>query len=420
MDSNVIRIGIDEKNPLIEILIPPIEQEREYKKLPSLDAISNIASVAAQAAPTLMIAKELANKTIMEVVIHGNLAKAADGNGLRAFSRASNGQFTEHARLYNTDSLSKIVNTAAVWQIASVVVAQKHLADINKKLENLQDGVNRISDFQQMERKSKIQAIFDSLKEKTELLAHLEPEQRKNFLNYSIISKYDDDLKQIYFHLKNEFSKYGSRKVEHKESFGTATLKADIENKINELNELNELAFICLNLRLICCHLIDHLGDINSIKEPIQQRILEELENFWTLTLKIKESIKEEICDMSSWVNEAEKVVKNNKGKIIASSIPFGLGPIGLGVAVLAGTVGSLVDKNSKDKLGSLELRKGDLTKMVNLFFIECSKKYDFTKELSNQRTQFLIEKEPPTILAFQKLDDQYLLCMNTGQKIRV
>ena len=57
---------------------------------------------------------------------------------------------------------------------------------------------------------------------------------------------------------------------------------------------------------------------------------------------------------------------------------------------------------------------------MVNLFFIECSKKYDFTKELSNQRTQFLIEKEPPTILAFQKLDDQYLLCMNTGQKIRV
>ena len=380
MDSNVIRIGIDEKNPLIEILIPPIEQEREYKKLPSLDAISNIASVAAQAAPTLMIAKELANKTIMEVVIHGNLAKAADGNGLRAFSRASNGQFTEHARLYNTDSLSKIVNTAAVWQIASVVVAQKHLADINKKLENLQDGVNRISDFQQMERKSKIQAIFDSLKEKTELLAHLEPEQRKNFLNYSIISKYDDDLKQIYFHLKNEFSKYGSRKVEHKESFGTATLKADIENKINELNEL---AFICLNLRLICCHLIDHLGDINSIKEPIQQRILEELENFWTLTLKIKESIKEEICDMSSWVNEAEKVVKNNKGKIIASSIPFGLGPIGLGVAVLAGTVGSLVDKNSKDKLGSLELRKGDLTKMA-LYTT------NFTEPLSYQDSAFL------------------------------
>ena len=417
MDSNVIRIGIDEENPLIEISIPSSEQEREYKKLPSLDAIVNIASVTAQAAPTLIIAKELASKTIMEVVIHGNLAKAADGNGLRAFSRASNGQFTEHARLYNTDSLSKIVNTAAVWQIASVVVAQKHLADINKKLENLQDGVNRISDFQQMERKSKIQAIFDSLKEKTELLAHLEPEQRKNLLNFSIISKYDDDLKQIYFHLKNEFAKYGSRKVEHKESFGTATLKADIENKINELNELNELAFICLNLRLICCHLIDHLEGINSIKELIKQRILDELESFRALTLQIKASIKDEIRNMSSLVNETEKVVKNNKGKIIAAAVL----PLGLGwAAAAAWTTGIAFDKDSKDKLGILELRKGELTKMVNLFFMECSKKYEFTKDLSNQGTQLFIEKEPPTILAFQKLDDRYLLCLNTGQKIMV
>ena len=414
MDSNMIRIGIDEENPLIEISIPSSEQKREYKKLPSLDAISNIASVTAQAVPNLMIAKELANKTIMEVVIHGNLAKAADGNGLRAFSRASNGQFTEHARLYNTDSLSKIVNTAAVWQIASVVVAQKHLADINKKLENLQDGVNRISDFQQMERKSKIQAIFDSLKEKTELLAHLEPEQRKKILNFSIISKYNDDLKQIYFHLKNDFEKYGVKKVEHKEMFGTASLKADIEQKINELKEFNELAFICLNLRLICCHLIDHLEDITPIKELIQHRILDELENFRTLNLQIKESIKDEIRDMSSLVNETEKMVKNNKGKIIAAAVlPFGLG---LATAALAAGI----DKDSRDKLGTLELRKGELTKMVNLFFIECSKKYEFTKELSNQGTQSLIEKEPQTILAFQKLDDRHLLCLNTGQKIMV
>lgn len=409
----MIRIGIDEENPLIEISIPSSKQKREYKKLPSLDAISNIASVTAQAVPNLMIAKELANKTIMEVVIHGNLAKAADGNGLRAFSRASNGQFTEHARLYNTDSLSKIVSTAAVWQIASVVVAQKHLADINKKLENLQDGVNRISDFQQMERKSKIQAIFDSLKEKTELLAHLEPEQWKKFINFSIISKYDDDLKQIYFHLKNDFEKYGVKKVEHKEMFGTASLKADIEQKINELKEFNELAFICLNLRLICCHLIDYLEDITPIKELIQHRILDELENFRTLNLQIKESIKDEIRDMSSLVNETEKMVKNNKGKIIVAVLPFGLG---LATAALA----AKIDKDSRDKLGTLELRKGELTKMVNLFFIECSKKYEFTKELSNQGTQSLIEKEPQTILAFQKLDDRHLLCLNTGQQIMV
>ena len=57
---------------------------------------------------------------------------------------------------------------------------------------------------------------------------------------------------------------------------------------------------------------------------------------------------------------------------------------------------------------------------MVNLFFIESSKKYEFTKDLSNQGTQLFLEKEPPTMLAFKKLDDQSLLCLNTGQKIIV
>ena len=89
-----------------------------------------------------MTAAEIANKHIMEVVIHGDLAKAADGNGLRAFLRATNGGITEHARLYHADSLSKLVNAAAVWQI--VPFAQKHLADINKKLEALQNSVNNL------------------------------------------------------------------------------------------------------------------------------------------------------------------------------------------------------------------------------------------------------------------------------------
>ena len=237
MGSHSIIIGEDEKHPLIEISAQYSKQEKVYKRIPHLDALSNIASVAAQAAPALMTAAEIANKHIMEVVIHGDLAKAADGNGLRAFSRATNGGITEHARLYHADSLSKLVNAAAVWQIASVIVAQKHLADINKKLEALQNSVDRIYDFQQTERKTRIQAIFDSLKEKMDLLSIANTEQRKIILNASILSKYDDDLKQIYLHLKADLEKYGLKKVEHKEMFGTADLKADIEKKVKEVNE---------------------------------------------------------------------------------------------------------------------------------------------------------------------------------------
>lgn len=425
MGSNAIILGEDEQHPLVEISVTDSNQEREYKRIPFLDALSNIASVAAQAAPALMTATEVANKHIMEVVIHGDLAKAADGNGLRAFSRASNGKFTEHARLYHADSLSNLVNSAVVWQIASVVVAQKHLADINRKLEDLQDGVNRISDFQQTERKTRIQAIFDSLKEKIEILTIANPEQRKGIFNASILSKYDDDLKQIYLHLKADLEKYGLQKVEHKEMFGTADLKVDIEKKVKEVNELAELAFLCLSLRLICCHFMDHLGDMDSIKELIQQRIVQELENLTLFNTQLKESIISEINAMNSWVNKAQKTVNENKGKIATIILTAGLGPIG-GLASVAVTAtaaavaGSTMDQKSKNQPGILDKRKQELLQTVEEFSVNFTEKSMFAKEIAEQGIQALISKEPPIKLAFQKLDDQHLLCMNTGEKIAV
>lgn len=423
MSSHSIIIGEDELHPLIEISALASKQEKVYKKIPYLDALSNIASVAGQAAPALMTAAEVANKHIMEVVIHGDLAKAADGNGLRAFSRATNGEFTEHARLYHADSLSKLVNAAAVWQIASVVVAQKHLADINKKLEDLQDGVNRISDFQKTERKTRIQAIFDSLKEKIEILTLINPEQRKVILNASILSKYDDDLKQIYFHLKADLEKYGLQKVEHKEIFGTADLKADIEKKVKEVNELAELAFLCLSLRLICCHIMNHLGDMDSVKELLQQRIVQELEHLTLLNTKLKENITSEINSMNSWTNKAQKVVNDNKGKIAATILTIGFPSLGLtsnALAATAGLGGSVMDKKAKYQLSILDKRKQKLLQTVEKFSVNFTEKSMFAKEIAKQGIQALMAKEPPITLAFQKLDDQHLLCLNTGEKIAV
>lgn len=65
MGANAIIIGEDEQHPLVEISVTDSKQEREYKRIPFLDALSNIASVAAQAAPALITAAEVANKHII-------------------------------------------------------------------------------------------------------------------------------------------------------------------------------------------------------------------------------------------------------------------------------------------------------------------------------------------------------------------
>ena len=86
----------------------------------------------------------------------------------------------------------------------------------------------------------------------------------------------------------------------------------------------------------------------------------------------------------------------------------------------LIGAAVSLLDKNSNQKSDILAERKKELSQKLSKFSINCTQKHSFTKRISNQGIDTFIEKEPPITLAFQKLDDQHVLCLNTGEKIAV
>ena len=107
------------------------------------------------AIPTAAIAGDVATTKYMVVEIAGGLTKAAGGNGWRAFSRGSNG-IKEHAILFSPDRLQSIVGMGALWQIASIVVAQKHLHDISEKLQIISRKIEEIRAFQKNDRTSKI------------------------------------------------------------------------------------------------------------------------------------------------------------------------------------------------------------------------------------------------------------------------
>ena len=102
-----------------------------------------------------------------------------------------------------------------------------------------------------------------------------------------------------------------------------------------------------------------------------------------------------------------------------------GLGPVG-GLASIAVTAtaaavtGSAMDQKSKKQPGILDKRKQELLQVVEKFSANFTEKSMFAKEIAEQGIQALMAKEPPIKLAFQKLDDQHLLCLNTGEKIAV
>jgi len=94
----------------------------------------------------------LSGTRYMTVVANGPLAKAA-GGGFRGYVQGANG-VASHATLDDPALLASIANPAAIWQIASIVVAQKHLADINEKLDKIKAGIDNINFHLKEDRRS--------------------------------------------------------------------------------------------------------------------------------------------------------------------------------------------------------------------------------------------------------------------------
>ena len=310
MNGYSILLGKDEKNPLIEIRATDKNETNTYTRLPHLKYLKNFASIAAQAAPSLLTQVQVAKSSIMEVVVNGSLAKAADGDGFRAMVKGADGKIIENARLYNADTLSNLVNAAAVWQIASVVVAQKHLADINKKLDDLKDGIDRIQDFQQTDRKSNVFMISNKLKEKITILMNSKDQKKDGIVSLIELNSYDDILQKIYLHLKADLSTYGFKKTEHKEMFGTADYKDALEKKIEEVQEYLDFAYLSLSLRSMNTSVIGYLGGNDDLVKYRTNEIKKEIESLNYLIKDIGENITKEVKGLKSIINDAQSFVK--------------------------------------------------------------------------------------------------------------
>jgi len=104
-----------------------------------------------QVAPSMATAGMAGSRQLMEVVINGPLVAAADGNGFRAITMGANG-VQQNARLFEPKALQNVATTAAIWQLASVAVAQKHLADISATLKRVERKVAGIQSMLEEER----------------------------------------------------------------------------------------------------------------------------------------------------------------------------------------------------------------------------------------------------------------------------
>lgn len=219
-----------------------------------------------QAVPGIAVAQDVATSRYMEVVINGPLLQASDGDGFRAMAKAAQG--VEHGRLYEATALSNLVNAAAVWQIASVVVAQKHLADINAKLSELKSGISKIIDFQRNERKS---LLTGAIRYFEQVAPSVLVGETSEGIRHQI-ERHEADLLRVQDHLLDD--------IQH-ESAALLDVKAKpetIEAHQKVLESLYRQLLLCIRARACGWQLLLVFPGEELLKEGRKKSILETLE----------------------------------------------------------------------------------------------------------------------------------------------
>lgn len=311
-----IVFGQDLANPAVKITA--LSDDERFRAALPLDVGSSIfgrVNALFQAVPTLLIERAHEGKNLMEVVIDGDLIRAAGGNGFRAIAVDANGKFSEHARLFEPEKLQELVNTAAVWQIASVVVAQKHLADISEKLDQIVKGIKELSRFLTEERRSTITGTYAYLRQVVDAIrgGEISSAARQE------IESCERDLLKVQVHLVAECRSRLSDEIKHTETFGTGRLTEDLKKRFESLGDLIADLRLCIKTRILAWHVLSLVPGEAQIKISRQRDIKRGIDELSKLEDEVRSVLRNDLARFTSKINR-EATLSERKDAITASA----------------------------------------------------------------------------------------------------
>ena len=277
-----------------------------------------------QALPNVVTQAHVASTQYVEVNIPIDLlAKVKDKVGkYRGWVQDSDSKIKEHAELSAPEKLRKIVTIAALWQITSVIVAQKYLVDIDKKLVDIDKKLDVIKDDVKAilshlnidEPLSKIQGVI-------EYFNQIAPAIKAGELRDAYEQKIEDFESEL-IEIEKSLFKNVKKLNEEIGNLNDGAMKG-MENAIkthqNELLNLYKLLFLCIKARAFGWQLLLAFpGTEESAKSRIHfiSTSLAKLNVNSELVSKTITDINIKIHSLSSDSNKALTIVSNQALKI--------------------------------------------------------------------------------------------------------
>lgn len=263
--------------------------------------------------PSLATKFETVKNQIVSINIDPRkLTLAKDGNSLRGMVHGVNkdGKFgvTENVRIFEANTLKQVINSGVIFNLASTVVAQKHLADINEKLKEIQKGINEIRHFQEDERRSKIDTTIKLLKSVSEHMTVYEQETPIFNENKGRLQKGLDDNLAIKSHLEKDLHRVFEQICNIKfDSFMGRNNSSDVKSMIKRMKEWDkyyESYQLCCNI-VMMTYAILYTGNANKINKEFYSN---ELKTF------VSDTDKFISCRVTKIQEHLRQASKNAKG----------------------------------------------------------------------------------------------------------
>lgn len=266
-------VGTSEEAPVLSLARIPEPLIIEWSPVNGDDSISRLNPLL-QAVPSLATAGEVATGKYMEVVINGPLLKAKGQDGYRLITMIDGRP--SHGTLMDTAKLSTIVNASALLQVASVAVAQKHLADISRKLSEIKASVDRILNFQKNERCAVIKGATRYFEQVAQAVLSGELSESVRHL----IEHHEAQLLQVQEHLIVDIRHENQTilSVKDETMFGSKGMEDAILGQQKLLDDLYQQMLLCIRARACGRQLLAAYPGEDRLKETRKQSIEEALE----------------------------------------------------------------------------------------------------------------------------------------------
>ncbi|PLD11330.1 ubiquinol-cytochrome C chaperone family protein [Klebsiella pneumoniae] len=301
--------GHDIHQPALTVAtIPPSELiSTEAMQEQDITGISRLSPLL-QTLPSLAASAHIASHQYMEVIINGPLASVKDGPGFRGFSLGEKG-IKEHAVLLNPDKLSQFVNAGMLLNVASAVLAQKHLADISKKLTEIVEAVREVSAFQNNARKSEIIGAIQYLQQITPVVleGQCSPAIRQKLEDIEV------QFSALQAHLLTDIAAAGDKVSALKDRglFGSTEITNKIQTQQKILDERIHEWGLAIKVRAQALHLLTHAeGDTTLVKNR-QQTVVHNYQQFESVIDKVERQLHQRIQGISALTEQSNTTNAN-------------------------------------------------------------------------------------------------------------